>query len=123
MAPAERVEVVIDFSAQQGQEIVLTNDAPAPFVSGGAVGLPEIMLFRVGRQVVSDVSRIASVLNVIHRIEEGSASKTRDITFVEVEDDTPDENPLTVLLKQCHVVRSHYRNSGTWLHRDLAVYQ
>jgi spore coat protein A, manganese oxidase len=98
LAPAERVEVVIDFSAQQGQEIILTNDAPAPFPSGGEVGLPDIMLFRVDRQVVSDVSKIPSVLNVIERMEEGSASKTRDLTFVEVEDDTPEENPLTVLL-------------------------
>jgi len=30
IGPAERVDVVIDFSSQQGIEIVLTNDAPAP---------------------------------------------------------------------------------------------
>jgi spore coat protein A len=98
MAPAERVEVVIDFSAHQGQEIMLTNDAPAPFPSGGEVALPEIMLFRVGRQSVSDRSRIPSVLNTIERIDVSSASRTRDLALVEIDDDTPEQNPLAVLL-------------------------
>jgi spore coat protein A, manganese oxidase len=98
IAPAERVEAVIDFSGQEGQEITLTNDAPAPFLSGGEVGLTEIMLFRVGRQTVSDRSKIPSVLNVIEGIDERSASKTRDLEFVEIEDDTPEENPLMLLL-------------------------
>jgi spore coat protein A len=98
MAPAERTEVIIDFAGQRGQQIMLTNDAPAPFPSGGEVALPEIMLFRVGLQTVNDNSRVPMVLNTIDRIPESSASQIRDLALVEIDDDTPEQNPLTVLL-------------------------
>jgi spore coat protein A len=98
IAPAERAEVVIDFARREGQQIVMTNDAPAPFPSGGEVDMPEIMQFRVGRQAVADASSIPATLNVIERIPEGTASQIRDLALVEVDDNTPEQNPLTVLL-------------------------
>ncbi|MFP5214047.1 MAG: multicopper oxidase family protein [Acidobacteriota bacterium] len=48
VAPAERADVVIDFSALPiGTRVTLLNDAPAPFPGGGATPLPEIMQFVV----------------------------------------------------------------------------
>jgi spore coat protein A len=36
LGPAERADVIIDFSKLEGQEIIMYNDAPAPFPDGGA---------------------------------------------------------------------------------------
>ena len=47
IAPAERFDLVIDFSGTQGKSFTLLNDAPAPYPGGGEVDLPEIMQFRV----------------------------------------------------------------------------
>jgi len=98
IAPAERVDLVIDFSAHRGQQIVMTNDAPAPFPSGGEVDLPEIMQFRVGFISVTDNSRVPPLLNTIAHIPETAASLTRNLALVEIDDDTPEQNPLIVLL-------------------------
>jgi spore coat protein A len=38
------------------------------------------------------------VLNAIERIQESEASQTRDLELVEIDDDTPEQNPLSVLL-------------------------
>jgi spore coat protein A len=40
IAPAERFDVIADFSGQQGKNFVMTNDAPAPFDGGGEVVPP-----------------------------------------------------------------------------------
>jgi spore coat protein A len=37
MAPAERADVIVDFSGQSGNRFILTNTAIAPFPNGGAV--------------------------------------------------------------------------------------
>src|SRR5262249_21331349 len=59
LAPAERADVIVDFAGHEGQFIVLTNDAPAPFPGGGAVDLPETMQFRVTRPLSgSDTSSL-----------------------------------------------------------------
>ncbi len=54
MAPGERAYVIVDFSGLQGKTITLTNNAPAPFPSGGLlpgaptqVGMAQIMQFKV----------------------------------------------------------------------------
>jgi spore coat protein A, manganese oxidase len=36
LGPAERADVIIDFSRFEGQEIIMYNDAPGPFPNGGA---------------------------------------------------------------------------------------
>ena len=36
LAPAERADVIIDFSNYANQNIILTNDAPTPFPDGGS---------------------------------------------------------------------------------------
>jgi spore coat protein A len=53
LAPAERADVIVDFSGHENQNIILTNDAPAPFPGGGEFVIPQIMQFRV-KQHCSD---------------------------------------------------------------------
>lgn len=51
LAPAERVDIIIDFSGFEGKILTLNNDAPAPFPSGGTQLDPDVeglvMQFRV----------------------------------------------------------------------------
>jgi spore coat protein A len=52
LAPAERADVVIDFSGKAGKEFLVQNDAPAPFPDGGVLGsVPMFLQFRVGGAV------------------------------------------------------------------------
>jgi spore coat protein A len=47
MAPAERFDVVIDFSGFEGKSFSLINDAPAPYTMGGQYLAEDVMLFKV----------------------------------------------------------------------------
>jgi len=48
LAPAERADVIIDFSVYPaGTEVTVTNNAPAPFPGGGETTLDKIMQFKV----------------------------------------------------------------------------
>lgn len=81
LGPAERADVIIDFSKHKGQKIVLTNDAPVPF-PGGTKPNPnttgKIMQFRVGHHVTSpDRSRIPEKLNTIPRLSPAKANRVR----------------------------------------------
>lgn len=57
VAPAERMDIIIDFSGHDGQVLTLNNDAPAPFPGGGTVSDPEVeglvMQFRVTKKLSS----------------------------------------------------------------------
>lgn len=116
MSPAERADVVVDFSAFAGQDLILHNNAGAPF-SGSAPGnarppvhrpghpigadLSEIMLFRVSGTPVNDPSTIPAVLSPsFERLDEDDAVVQRTITLVEVLDD--DGEPLEALINGQH---------------------
>ena len=61
LAPAERADVIVDFSAARGKEVRLLNSAPTPFPSGSAPSprtTGRVMAFRVGAGGVKDASRI-----------------------------------------------------------------
>jgi spore coat protein A, manganese oxidase len=47
IGPAERFDVVIDFSGYDGKYFSLINDAPAPYTMGGQYLAEEVMLFKV----------------------------------------------------------------------------
>lgn len=86
LAPAERVDVIVDFSNHKGQNIVLTNDAPAPFPTGSPDNpeIPEIMQFRVKQRVSRiDRSQIPANLSCFERLDQNDAIKTRTNTLVE----------------------------------------
>jgi spore coat protein A len=118
MAPAERADLIVDFAAFAGKEIILHNNAPTPF-SGTAPGnarpphtrrghpigadLPEIMLFRVSPTPVADPSVIPAVLSPsFQRLREEDATVIRDITLEEVTNE--DDVPLEALLRGRHWV-------------------
>lgn len=86
LAPAERADVIVDFSNYRGQNIILTNDAPTPFPNGS---LPDnnttgqIMRFEVGKYPTHDYTSIPSRLKPIDWLSEEKAKKIRDLTLEE----------------------------------------
>jgi spore coat protein A len=90
IAPAERVDVVIDFSNLKGKSIILKNDAPSHFPNGKPVD-PEttgtIMQFRVTKEQTSiDTSVIPSFLDKIHWLNPSSVHHERYLELSEEKD-------------------------------------
>lgn len=83
IAPAERVDVIIDFSKYKaGAQIEMTNDAPTPFDFGeppdpNTTG--RIMQFRVIESESPDTSVIPSFLSKINKLRQCEATRIRDI--------------------------------------------
>ncbi len=71
IAPAERVDLVVDFSDSRGEQIVLKSDSFT------------IMQFRVSPNKVSDSSSLPSELRPVPKIAESEATKTRLLTLDE----------------------------------------
>jgi spore coat protein A len=69
IAPGERVDLVADFSAHRGEEMVLKNDA---FV---------VMQFRVSGDKVGDTSALPAALRPVPKIPESQAVETRVLTL------------------------------------------
>ena len=88
IAPAERFDVVIDFTGKAGKSFTLTNDAPAPFPGGGAALLPQLMQFRVTRPLSQPDHPLPSILVPVPLIDAHSAQKTRQLLLSEDDDPT-----------------------------------
>jgi spore coat protein A, manganese oxidase len=88
LAPAERVDVVVDFSGHAGEKIVVKNDV-----------LP-MMQFRVAEKGTPDTSAVPAMLRPVTRIPESAAIKTRQLTLDEVDDLTG--NSYKMLLNGMH---------------------
>ena len=84
MEPAERMDLIIDFSQYKGQEITLINTAP------GGLGPPHtdfIMKFKVGNSCkVKDKSTIPHELFPYHDINPALATRQRTMTLSEIDD-------------------------------------
>jgi len=103
IAPAERQDIVIDFSGMQGKNFVLTNDAPAPFPDGDDVIPPDIMVFRVNQSLQgTDRSRLPATLNSVPLISPASSVKTRDLVLSELDSAAPFENPIMANINDAH---------------------
>jgi spore coat protein A len=86
IAPAERFDVVIDFSHFAGKNFVMTNDAPAPFDGGGEVVPPIVMQFRVEDSPSRpDNSSLPANLVPFPFLDPNSAVKTRDLVLTELD--------------------------------------
>ncbi len=100
LSPAERADIIMDFSAlPMGTEIILKNDAPAPYPGGGEFALPEIMKFRVNKTLSSpdETSRPEDLeLPPFVPLSTVGATK-REIVLRETEDPVTG-NPLEVLI-------------------------
>jgi spore coat protein A len=86
LAPAERIEVIIDFTNFEGKYIIMTNDAPAPFPTGNGNLINEntgtVMQFRVILPLSSvDTSVIPAYMMPVPKISEQLASKVRYLTL------------------------------------------
>lgn len=56
IGPAERADVIVDFNGFQGQKIILNNTAKAPYPTGKAVKIPQIMQFVVSKGNITDTT-------------------------------------------------------------------
>lgn len=90
LAPAERADVIVDFSNQKGQRIILTNDAPAPFPDGNppSSDLSQIMEFRVKQKLSKpDKSNIPAKLSCMEHLSPDDAIIVRKNLLVESTDE------------------------------------
>lgn len=87
LAPAERADVIFDFSGlPEDTVITLRNDAPAPYPLGGAGALPEIMQFRVNKTLSGDdLSAPAALLSLtaIEPLSATAGAPAREIVLIE----------------------------------------
>jgi spore coat protein A len=74
LAPGERADVIVDFSAAAGERVVLNNDV-----------LP-LVQFRVAKKNVQETNSVPSTLRPVPKIPESAAVKTRQLTLEEVDD-------------------------------------
>jgi spore coat protein A, manganese oxidase len=84
LAPAERADVLVDFSRFAGARLVLMNHRPPSPVSNPAPQLPQVMQFRVGRTVTQPGPSIIPSSLPGSAANLGSPAVTRYITLNEV---------------------------------------
>jgi spore coat protein A len=98
-APAERLDVILDFTGKGGQFFVLKNDGPAPFPGGGEVVPTEIMMFRVSKPLSShDTTTIPQVLNPASlNFNPNHINRSRDLVLTELDRES-DGFPIIGLL-------------------------
>lgn len=82
LTPGERAEVVIDFASYApGTQIVLANDAPAPFPGTAGVGvIPNVMRFDVVG-APGHAAPLPALLRPVPPIDPGEAVVTRDLVL------------------------------------------
>jgi len=93
-APAERHDIVIDFSGTYGKSFVLSNDGAAPFPDGGDVVPDKVMLFKVTRKLLKpDTSSLPRILGPEHALDPQGVT-TRDLVLSELDSADPFGNPI-----------------------------
>jgi len=88
MGPAERFDVVVDFTGQAGKTFILSNDAPSPFPGGGGADLPQIMQFRVTLPLTQQDQPLPQDLVPVPLLQTQGASRTRQLLLNEDDDPT-----------------------------------
>lgn len=106
IAPAERFDVIIDFSDAEGKTFLMNNDAKAPFPDGDDVVPTDVMLFKVTKRLRGrDTSSVPSRLPAPPPLKPASASKVRDLVLIE--NASALDNPIEGL------INSHWMNPVT----------
>ncbi len=83
LEPAERIDLIIDFSEYKGQEIILENTVQGP----PTPGMEWIMKFRVGTKLTCpDTSTIPSELMPSHTLDPKLAARERTVRLDETTD-------------------------------------
>ncbi|HUL32284.1 MAG TPA: multicopper oxidase domain-containing protein [Candidatus Eisenbacteria bacterium] len=88
VAPAERMDLILDFSGHAGEKIVLQGDALTA------------MQFRVAKTGMVDTSSLPKSLRTVERIPESASVQNRILTLGEKDDRAG--NPMTMLLNNAH---------------------
>ena len=88
IAPAERVDLIVDFSSHAGANVLLKNDNL------------NVMQFRVAQTASRDTTVIPQTLRPIAKIPESAAVKTRMLTLIEIQDLV--QRPVRMLLNNAH---------------------
>ena len=86
LAPGERADVIIDFSKNAGENIVLKSDHLSP------------VQFRVSGKALVSVAAMPKALRAVARTPETEATKTRELILEETVD--PADNPTIMLLNR-----------------------
>ena len=101
MAPAERFDVVVDFSGLAGKFFLLTNDANAPFPDGDDFIPGDVMLFKVTQPLHGrDTSSLPAHLSPVPLLDPALAVKRRKLTLTEL--DSEMGSPIIALLGDKH---------------------
>jgi spore coat protein A, manganese oxidase len=99
IGPAERFDVIIDFSGADGKCFVLNNDAKAPFPDGEDIIPTDVMLFKVTKSLSGpDQSSLPHSLAPVPLLHPSSAVKTRDLVLSELDSADPFGNPIVGLI-------------------------
>ena len=86
IAPAERFDIVIDFSAFAGKSFSLINDSPAPYNMGGQFVPPDVMLFKVTKLLSGkDTSTLPDTLVPFELLDPTHAQRDRQLLVSEKE--------------------------------------
>jgi spore coat protein A len=103
IAPAERFDVIIDFSDADGKFFVLNNDAKAPFPDGDDIIPTDVMLFKVSKHLLKpdkkhDNNTLPKSLAPVPLLKESLAVKIRDLVLSELDSADPFGNPIVGLI-------------------------
>ena len=86
IGPAERFDVIIDFSGFEGKSFSLINDAPAPYTMGGQYLAEDVMLFKVTKSLsVEDTSSLPDTLVPFEPLNPTYATRERLLLVSEKE--------------------------------------
>jgi spore coat protein A, manganese oxidase len=86
IGPAERFDLVVDFSSYAGMNLVFTNDARAPFPDGDDVIPDQVMLFRVGKHLKKpDSSSLPETLSSRVALYPAQSVQQRTLTLTELD--------------------------------------
>ena len=88
IAPGERADLIVDFSACAGERLTMNSDSLAA------------MQYRVAKTAAPDSSSLPSTLRAVAKIPEGAAVNTRLLTLGEMDDKAT--NPMMMLLNNAH---------------------
>ena len=94
MAPAERADVIIDFSKYAGHSFILMNNQLDP--GDAEIKIPQMMLFKVAKAVSApDTSSLPMKMRHIERFDPTTAAQTRRIILSQM--NMADGTPMLVL--------------------------
>jgi spore coat protein A, manganese oxidase len=96
IAPAERLDLIVDFTGALGRFFVLNNDAKAPFPDGDDVVPADVMLFKVTRRARGRDTSSVPALAPVDILSPSAAVTTRDLVLTEL--DSEAGNPIVGLV-------------------------